>query len=52
MVTTALVKLWGKRIGAVAWDAKQGIGFFEYDKKFIQTSLELSPIKMPLSSNI
>ncbi len=52
MVTTAFVKLWGKRIGAVAWDSHQDLGFFEYDKKFISAGLQLAPIKMPLSSEV
>ncbi|MBW3519260.1 type II toxin-antitoxin system HipA family toxin [Flavobacterium sp. NKUCC04_CG] len=52
MVTTAFVKLWGKRIGAVAWDSQQDLGFFEYDKKFSSAGLQLAPIKMPLSSEV
>lgn len=52
MVTTAFVKLWGKRIGAVAWDEQQGIGFFEFDQNLMSSQLQLSPIKMPLSSQI
>lgn len=52
MVTTAFVKLWGKRIGAVAWDSQQDLGFFEYDKKFSAADLQLAPIKMPLSSEV
>ena len=52
MVKTAFVKLWGKRIGAVAWDEKQELGFFEYDKKFISGKLEVAPVKMPLSPRV
>lgn len=52
MVKTAFVKLWGNTIGAVAWDEGQGIGFFEYDKKFISDSLDIAPIRMPLSSRV
>lgn len=52
MVTTAFVKLWGEKIGAIAWDEQQELGFFEYDKKFISANLEIAPIKMPLSPNI
>src|SRR5690606_29114856 len=52
MVRTAFVKLWGKRIGAVAWDEKQGLGFFEYDKEFISKNLDVAPIKMPLSPRV
>ncbi|MBX9448875.1 MAG: type II toxin-antitoxin system HipA family toxin [Taibaiella sp.] len=52
MVKTAFVKLWGKRIGAVAWDEKRELGFFEYDKKFREGQLHVAPIKMPLSSRV
>ncbi|MCL7986437.1 type II toxin-antitoxin system HipA family toxin [Sphingobacterium sp. lm-10] len=52
MVKTAFVKLRGKRIAAVAWDEKQQLGFFEYDKRFAAGKLEVAPIKMPLSSSI
>lgn len=52
MVKTAFVKLWGKRIGAVAWDEKQGLGFFEYDKPFVNGKLEVAPVKMPLSTRV
>jgi len=40
------------QVGAVSFDTDTGIGAFEYDKKFIQKGLELSPIKMPLSQQI
>jgi len=39
-------------VGAVSFDTKQGLGSFEYDPSFIKTGIELSPIKMPLSSRI
>ncbi|WP_017258844.1 type II toxin-antitoxin system HipA family toxin [Pedobacter arcticus] len=52
MVTTAFIKLWGERIGAVAWDEAQGLGSFEYEKRFIAKKIEISPLKMPLSSRI
>lgn len=52
MVKTAFVKLWGKRIGAIAWDENQDLGFFEYDKKFISGNLNVAPIRMPLSPRI
>lgn len=52
MVKTAFVKLWGKRIGAVAWDEKKELGFFEYDKNFISGRLEVAPVRMPLSSRV
>lgn len=48
MVTTAFVKIWGELVGAIAWDAQEHLGYFEYDPSFIQKGWELSPIKMPL----
>ena len=52
MVKTAFVKLWGQLVGAVAWDEQRQIAFFEYDPKFLQSKLPISPIKMPLESRI
>jgi serine/threonine-protein kinase HipA len=52
MVTTAFIKLWGERIGAVAWDEAQGLGVFEYDKSFIAKKIDISPLRMPLSPRI
>lgn len=52
MVTTAYLKLWGERIGAVAWNDKQELAFFEYEKKFFRKGYNVSPIKMPLKNEI
>lgn len=52
MVDTAYIKLWGQRIGAIAWDADQELGFFEYEKAFIAGNLNVAPIKMPLEHRI
>ncbi|SFN90506.1 serine/threonine-protein kinase HipA [Paenimyroides ummariense] len=52
MVKTAFIKLWGERIGAVAWDENQKLGFFEYEKKFITGKLNIAPVRMPLSTQI
>ncbi|TWI20341.1 type II toxin-antitoxin system HipA family toxin [Sphingobacterium siyangense] len=52
MVKTAFVKLWGKRIGAVAWNEEQELGFFEYIPNFISDKLEVALVKMPLSTRI
>jgi serine/threonine-protein kinase HipA len=50
MITTAFVKLWGGIIGAIAWDETQQLGFFEYDKKFLDKNVEVSPLKIPINS--
>lgn len=49
MDAIASVNLWGKRIGAIAWDGRQQLGEFAYDPDFIETGLEVSPLVMPLS---
>ncbi|OFX41929.1 MAG: toxin HipA [Bacteroidetes bacterium GWA2_32_17] len=48
MIYTALVKIWGTNVGAVAWDKATGVGSFEYDPGFLKLELDLSPIKMPI----
>jgi len=48
----AEVSMWGKKIGAVAWDIEKNIANFEYEPLFIQSGIEISPIIMPLSSQI
>ena len=48
-MNVAEVKIWGKLVGAVAWDDKTGYATFEYDPKFKQLGWDLSPLKMPIS---
>lgn len=50
MMNTAIVNRWGKMAGAVAWDEKSGWASFEYDPAFKRLGWELSPLKMPLST--
>ena len=50
--SVAEVMLWQKRVGAVAWDSEKNIANFEYDPSFIKSNIEISPITMPLSSQI
>ena len=51
-MTSAAVKLWGTRIGAVSWDAEQSLGFFEYDPAFLASNIEVAPLSMPLAESI
>ena len=46
----AEVKIWGKLVGAVAWDEKTGIASFEYDPNFKKLNWDLAPLKMPITS--
>jgi len=47
-VIDASVNLWGRRIGAVSWDAGREVGIFEYDPAFLAAGIELSPLEMPV----
>lgn len=47
----AEVKIWGKLVGAVAWDTDNGLATFEYDPKFKSLGWDLAPLKMPVSAN-
>ena len=47
-MTDASVVLWGRRIGAVSWDAGRGVGVFQYDPRFVRAGIEVSPITMPV----
>ena len=51
MITTAFVKIWGETIGAVAWNAQTGVASFEYEPKFINTKIDLAPLKIPISNS-
>jgi serine/threonine-protein kinase HipA len=45
---TAVIKLWGKEIGAVTWlDA--GYAIFEYMPEFTRSGRDISPIHMPIN---
>ncbi len=48
----AEVYLWGTRIGYVVQDNISSIPMFSYDKNFLKSQIELSPITMPLSEQI
>ena len=47
----AEVKIWGKLVGAVAWDERTGLASFEYDPNFKKLNWDLAPLKMPVSSS-
>ncbi|ASB49614.1 type II toxin-antitoxin system HipA family toxin [Alkalitalea saponilacus] len=47
----AEVKIWGKLVGAVAWDKENGFSTFEYDPAFKQLGWDLAPIKMSVFDN-
>lgn len=51
MITTAFIHLWGKRVGAVAWDSDTGVASFEFDSAFAEHKWDVAPIRMPLESS-
>ena len=51
-MNTAFVHIWGKRVGAVAWDESTGLASFEFENSFKQNGWNLSPLKMPLNSGV
>jgi serine/threonine-protein kinase HipA len=42
------VRVWGKRVGAIAPDPKLGFYAFAYDPSWRRTGIELAPLTMPL----
>lgn len=47
-VDTAIVKLWGVTVGALAWLNNRGYAVFECEPDFLKTDLNISPIHMSL----
>ena len=52
MNDTAEVYLWGTRVGIIHQDISKAYASFEYDENFVNSGIELSPLRMPLSKNI
>lgn len=46
------VRLWGARVGVVAWNEARALGQFQYDPEFLRRGLEVSPLVMPLSERV
>jgi len=51
-VTRATVRLWGTDIGYVSLAEGEVLASFEYDRDFLRSGIELSPIRMPLSPQV
>ncbi len=49
MIDAAYIHFWGKRVGAIAWDAATHLGSFEFEPSFLSQNLDLAPLKMPIS---
>jgi serine/threonine-protein kinase HipA len=52
MPTIAEVRLWGRTIGAVVIEDNASTALFEYDRAFVQSGIEVSPLTMPLSRRV
>lgn len=52
MNTTVEVFLWKKRIGILHQEINQPYATFEYDKEFLNSKIEIFPLKMRLSRNL
>ena len=50
MNTTAEIYLWGTRVGIIHQDLDKPYASFEYDEKFLNSNIEISPIMMPLGN--
>jgi serine/threonine-protein kinase HipA len=51
-VHVATVLLWGREVGAVAWDNDRAVGNFEYDPAFVRRGLQIAPLTMSLRADI
>lgn len=52
MSTIAEVRLWGRTIGAVSLADDTDIAAFEYDPAFAGSTIEISPLMMPLAGRV
>ncbi|MEX0987376.1 MAG: type II toxin-antitoxin system HipA family toxin [Bacteroidales bacterium] len=50
-MNVAEVKIWGKLVGAVAWDEETAYATFEYDPRFRQLGWDLAPLKMSIEGS-
>ena len=51
-VDTAIVKLWGDTVGAVAWLDDRAYSVFDYDPSFLHKGLDISPLHMSIADAI
>ena len=42
------VSLWGERVGTIVEAPQRGVFAFRYEKKFLSSGIEISPLMMPL----
>lgn len=49
MVIAAEIWIWDKLVGAVLWDEGQQMASFEFDRNFLRSGWDISPVLMPLA---
>ena len=52
MTTLAEVRLWGRRIGAVALEEGADVATFAYEPAFIGSGIQVAPLMMPLGPGV
>ncbi len=52
MAAVAEVRLWGRTIGAASIEDGAPAAAFQYDPAFVASAIQLSPVMMPLSSQV
>ena len=52
MATVAEVRLWGRTIGAVSLEENAHAAAFQYDPAFVSSGIQISPVVMPLASQV
>ncbi len=48
MISIADVKIWNKKVGAIAYDTDRAEAAFEFEHSCLQSNWNLSPLKMPI----
>jgi serine/threonine-protein kinase HipA len=51
MANNAIVKLWDKTAGAIAWSEAEQIGRFEFEPEFLNDIWDIAPLMMPLANS-
>ena len=50
MENLAEVRLWGKQLGALAYDPATGVSTFEYSPQWRDSGVEIAPLHMPIAA--
>lgn len=51
-ITECLVKLWNKDVGILSWDESRKLARFQYTPEFLNSGLQINPLKLPLTEKI